>query len=120
MRVPLGAAALGLLFTAPAAAWGPPPGGVQLTNTTGQRVDVWLDGAWRGTLPDRDTRTFSALPGAHALQVAWPDGTTILQSQVSLTPGRASAVQLAPPPTTLALGNHGAAPLWVEVPGAAP
>lgn len=109
----------GLLLSNPAAAW-TTPGGVQITNTSGRQVDIWVDGAWRGALADRDTRTFSALPGAHSLQVAWPDGTQLLQSQVNLSSGRATSVQIAPPPTTLALGNHGAAPLWVELPGVTP
>jgi hypothetical protein len=96
------------------------PGGVMVTNDSGQQVEVYVDGQWRGSIRDDDQRVFSAWPGSHDVRVAWPDGTAVASDRVQLAPGRPSSMVVRPPPTTFALTNQGQAPLWVEVPGVAP
>lgn len=113
------AALLLWMSSAPAFAW-TEPGGLMVTNDSGQRAEVYVDGVWRGFVMDDTSRGFSAVPGTHDVHVTWSDGTAVVDARVQLAGGRASPLYVSAPPTGVQLSNHGAAPLWVEVPGVRP
>ncbi|MCB9679944.1 MAG: hypothetical protein H6733_00605 [Alphaproteobacteria bacterium] len=93
-----------------------PPAGVYVDNDSGLEVDVFVDGAWRGSVRANDERTFSTLPGQRSVVVR-THGTNLelFDSRLALSPARSTSVRVLPPVSHLTLVNDGPAPLLVDL-----
>jgi hypothetical protein len=92
--------------------------GVRIDNDAATQVEVYVDGAWRGSVFRGDERTFTTTPGRRDVRVVSTAGVPLYQDSLVVTPHRMVEIDVCDPTATLRLDNDGQAPLYVTLPGA--
>lgn len=96
------------------------PAALSLDNHTSDRVDVYIDNAFRGSIHARDDRSFSAWPGTHAILVRDDAGRVLMNERVAVNYGRNNDIDVYGQRGSLLVDNDGRTALWVEVNNRAP